>query len=226
MANKNESETRTSLDEINDQLTGLEQKVQDNQKKIMWGIVAVLAVICLILVWIYAVRRPGIEAADNAVGQADLTLNLGNDSLALVQYKQVADDYGYEAGNRAALNAAILLYKDKKYEEAITYLKKYSPNESLIGASSQSLMGDCYVNLKEYDKAIDCFRKAADISDNNPHYTPAFLLKEATVLREQKDYKAEATVYEQIVKEYPNYGAEIGVDMQKYLERAKDAAAK
>ena len=93
MANKNESETRTSLDEINDQLTGLEQKVQDNQKKIMWGIVAVLAVICLILVWIYAVRRPGIEAADNAVGQADLTLNLGNDSLALVQYKQVADDY-------------------------------------------------------------------------------------------------------------------------------------
>ena len=155
MANKNESETRTSLDEINDQLTGLEQKVQDNQKKIMWGIVAVLAVICLILVWIYAVRRPGIEAADNAVGQADLTLNLGNDSLALVQYKQVADDYGYEAGNRAALNAAILLYKDKKYEEAITYLKKYSPNESLIGASSQSLMGDCYVNLKEYDKAID-----------------------------------------------------------------------
>ncbi|MDE5689935.1 MAG: hypothetical protein K2I38_04490, partial [Duncaniella sp.] len=64
------------------------------------------------------------------------------------------------------------------------------------------------------------------ISDNNPHYTPAFLLKEATVLREQKDYKAEAAVYEQIVKEYPNYGAEIGVDMQKYLERAKDAAAK
>lgn len=34
MANKNESETRTSLDEINDQLTGLEQKVQDNRKKI------------------------------------------------------------------------------------------------------------------------------------------------------------------------------------------------
>ena len=192
MANKNESETRTSLDEINDQLTGLEQKVQDNQKKIMWGIVAVLAVICLILVWIYAVRRPGIEAADNAVGQADLTLNLGNDSLALVQYKQVADDYGYEAGNRAALNAAILLYKNKNYEEAITYLKKYSPNESLIGASSQSLMGDCYVNLKEYDKAIDCFRKAADISDNNPHYTPVFLMKEATVQRELKNYKAEA----------------------------------
>ncbi len=221
MANKNESETRTSLDEINDQLTGLEQKVQDNQKKIMWGIVAVLAVICLILVWIYAVRRPGIEAADNAVGQADLTLNLGNDSLALVQYKQVADDYGYEAGNRAALNAAILLYKNKNYEEAITYLKKYSPNESLIGASSQSLMGDCYVNLKEYDKAIDCFRKAADISDNNPHYTPVFLMKEATVQRELKNYKAEAQLCREIQKEYPRFGMETGVEIEKYLKRAE-----
>ena len=95
MAKQNESETRTSLDDFNDQLTGLEQKVQNNQKKIMWGIVALLAVVCLILIWIYAVRRPGIEAADNAVGQADITATMGNDSLALEQYKQVA----YQRGN-------------------------------------------------------------------------------------------------------------------------------
>ncbi len=161
MAKQNESETRTSLDDINDQLTGLEQKVQNNQKKIMWGIAAVLGVVCLILIWIYAVRRPGIEAADNAVGQADITATLGNDSLALEQYKKVADDYGYEAGNRAALNAAILLYNRKEYKEAISYLEKYSPKEAIIGASSQSLMGVCYVNLKEYDKAVRCFRYAA-----------------------------------------------------------------
>lgn len=221
MAKKNESETRTSLDDINDQLTGLELKVQDNQKKIMWGIVAVLAVVCLILIWIYAVRRPGIEAADTAIGQADMTLNLGNDSLALVQYKQVADDYGYDAGNRAALNAAILLYNNKNYEEAINYLKKYDPKESLIGASSQSLMGDCYVNLKQYDKAIDCFRKAAKLSDNNPHYTPVFLMKEATVQRELKNYKAEAGLYREIETKYPRYGMETGVEIEKYLKRAE-----
>ena len=130
------------------------------------------------------------------------------------------------AGNLANLNAAILLYKQGKYENALNHLKNYDATESIIGAAAKSLEGDCYVNLKQYPQAIECYKSAVKISDNNPHYTPAFLLKEATVLREQKDYKAEATVYEQIVKEYPNYGAEIGVDMQKYLERAKDAAAK
>lgn len=221
MAKQNESETRTSLDDINDQLTGLEQKVQNNQKKIMWGIAAVLGVICLILIWIYAVRRPGIEAADNAVGQADITATLGNDSLALEQYKKVADDYGYEAGNRAALNAAILLYNRKEYKDAINYLEKYSPKETIIGASSQSLMGDCYVNLKEYDKAVSCFRKAAKISDNNPYYTPVFLMKEATVQRELKNYKAEAALYKEILDDYPQFAGTNAIDIEKYLKRAE-----
>ena len=51
-------------------------------------------------------------------------------------------------------------------------------------------------------------------------------MKEATVYREMKDYSAEAAIYEQIIKDYPTYGAEINVDLQKYLDRAKTAAAK
>ncbi|MDE6394912.1 MAG: tetratricopeptide repeat protein, partial [Duncaniella sp.] len=79
--------------------------------------------------------------------------------------------------------------------------------------------------LEKYQDALDCFKKAVKISDNNPAYTPAFLLKEATVLRELKDYKAEAKVYEEILNEYPNYGAQMGIDIEKYFERAKAAAA-
>ena len=224
MAKKEEQTTHTSIDDLNEQLTGLEVKVQNNTKKIMWGIVAVLAVVCLILIWVYAVRRPGIQAADNAIGQADMSLALGNDSLALRQYTAVADDYGYDAGNRAALNAAIILYNNKQYEAAIDYLKKYSPTETLIGASSQSLMGDCYVNLKQYDEAVKCFREAAEISDNNPHYTPYFLMKEATVQRELKNYKAEADLYRQIEEKYPAFAAETGIETAKYLQRAELSA--
>lgn len=221
MSNQKRKETHNAIDNIDAQLSDLEQKVQNNQKKIMWGTVGVLAVVCLILVWIYAIRRPGIQAADDAVGQADMTLSLGNDSLALTQYKQVADDYGYDAGNRAALNAAILLYQDKKYDEALTYLKKYSPKEKIIGAAAKSLEGDCYVNLQKYDEALKCFREAADISDNNPHYTPVFLMKEATVERELKNYKAEADLYREINEKYPRYALETGVEIEKYLKRAE-----
>ncbi|MCM1137785.1 MAG: tetratricopeptide repeat protein [Duncaniella sp.] len=224
--NKPQDETRTSIDEVNDTLTGLGEKVQNNPKTLIYSCVAVAVVVIAILVYVYAIRQPGQASANQALGQADMELLMGNDSIALAKYQQVAADHGYDAGNLANLNAAILLYKDKKYEEALSYLKNFSSSESIIGASAKSLEGDCYVNLQKYPEAVDCFKQAVKISDNNPHYTPAFLMKEATVLREMKDYSAEAAVYEQIVKEYPNYGSEINVDIQKYLERAKDAAGK
>lgn len=223
MANNNE-ETRTTIDNLNDQLTGIEQKVQNNQKIIAWICIAVAAVVCIVLLYIYAIHKPGAEAAQNAIGQADITLSEGNDSLALVQYKQVAADYGHEGGNRAKLNAAILLYKQGQWQEAINYLNDYKASESLIGASSQALKGDCYVNLKNYEEALDCYEKAVEISDENPAYTPYFLMKEATVYRELKDYKKEAATYQEIVDEYPDYGSSINVDMQKYLDRAKAEA--
>ncbi len=224
--NKPQEETRTSIDEVNDTLTGLGSKVQNNPEIIVWSCAGVAVIVAAILIYVYAIRQPGQEAANQALGQADIELLMGNDSIALAKYQQVAANHGYDAGNLANLNAAILLYKDKKYEEAIKHLNSYSSSENIIGASAKSLEGDCYVNLNKYPEAIECFKKAVKISDNNPHYTPAFLLKEATVYREMKDYSAEAAIYEQIMKDYPNYGSEIGLDIQKYLERAKDAAAK
>lgn len=225
MANTNhEEETRTSIDEVNDTLTGLGERVQKNPKTIMYACVAVAAVVIAVLVYVYAVRQPGIQSANDVLGQADIELLMGNDSIALAKYQQVADNHGYKAGELAGLNAAILLYKDKKYEEAIKYLNGYSSSESIISAGAKSLEGDCYVNLKKYAEALDCFKKAISLSDGNPAYTPAFMLKEATVLREMKDYKAEAAVYEEIVKEYPNYGPQMGIDVKKYLERAKAQA--
>ncbi|MDE6860544.1 MAG: tetratricopeptide repeat protein [Duncaniella sp.] len=224
--NKPQDENRTSIDEVNDTLTGISEKVQNNPKIIIWSCVAVAAIVAAILIYVYAIRQPGQASANQALGQADIELLMGNDSIALAKYQQVADNHGYDAGNLANLNAAILLYKQKKYDEAIQHLNNFSSSENIIGASAKSLEGDCYVNLQKYPEAIDCFKKAVKISDNNPHYTPAFLLKEATVYREMKNYKEEAAVYEEIMKNYPNYGAEIGMDIQKYLDRAKTAAAK
>ena len=218
-----QDETRTSVDEVNDTLTGLGEKVQNNPRFIVIGSIVIAVVIALILIWVYAIRQPGINAANEALGQADMELLMGNDSVALAKYQQVAADHGYKAGDLANLNAAILLYKDKKYEEALAHLKDYSASESIIGAGAKSLEGDCYVNLKKYDEALSCYKEAVKISDENPAYTPAFLLKEATVLREMKKYKEEAAVYEEIINDYPNYGAEIGTDLKKYLERARAA---
>lgn len=210
-----------------------EQKTARTQKILMWVIIAASAIIILILIYIFAIRQPGIQAADNAIGQADMSNNLGQDSIALVQYKQVADNYGYDAGNRAALNAAIILYRQAqtdstgraaKLEEAISYLKQYDATESVIGASSRSLMGDCYVNLGNLQEGRKCFAEAAALSDNNPAYTPFFMMKEATVDRALGDHAAEAALYQAILDRFPAYGAEQGLDIEKYLKRAQASA--
>ncbi|MCH5318842.1 MAG: tetratricopeptide repeat protein [Paramuribaculum sp.] len=221
MANDNQNQNLQAQEEQVEKTTGLINQIQKGQKAIMWSIIVLAIIVCVILIYIYAIRKPAIQAADDAIGQADITMTTGNDSTALHQYKQVADNYGYDAGNRAALNAAILLYRDGKYEEAIKYLKKYKATESIIGASSKSLEGDCYVNLKQLDKALDCFKQAIKLSDENPAYTPLFMLKAATVLREKGDYKAEAEMYKDIEKDYPTYAAQTGIEIQKYIKRAE-----
>lgn len=225
MANKNnQEETRTSLDEVNDTLTDLSTKVEKNSKAIVYSCVGVAVVVALILIWVYAIRQPGINAANEALGQADMELLMGNDSVALAKYQQVAADHGYKAGELASLNAAILLYKDKKYNEAIEALKGYSTSEKIIGAGAKALEGDCYVNLEKYPEALACFKKAASISDANPHYTPVFLLKEANVLHAMKDYKAEAEVYRTLINDYPQFADEVNMNFQKYLDRAEALA--
>lgn len=221
MANKNQKETRTSIDDLNDSLSSIEQKVEGNQKLISWILIAVAAVTVLVIVYIFLIREPAIKAADEAVSQADITLIQGNDSLALAQYKQVADEYGYEAGNRAALQTAILYYKKKDYKQALEYVKKYDQKETVVGAASLALEGDCYVNLGQLDDALAAFKKAVKASNNNPLYTPLFLIKEANVLRAQNKTEEELKVYETIQNDYPEFGPAYNYDIQKYIERCK-----
>jgi Uncharacterized protein conserved in bacteria len=218
---KETKETRTAVDDINDSLTGIEQKIQNNTKLIIWPCVIVAVIVAAVLIYIYAIRQPGIQAANDAIGQADIQAVMGNDSVALAQYQAVAANYGYDAGNRANLNAAIILYKQGKYAEALEAVKKYDGKDKVIAASAKSLEGDCLVNLKKYDEALAAFADAVKISDDNPAYTPAFMMKQATVYRELKNYKEEAKIYQDILDKYPAYGPSLNIDIEKYLDRAK-----
>ena len=218
---KQETQNSNAIDELNDSLTGLGEKVQNNQNIIfiITGVVAFIVV--AVLVYIYAFREPSINAANEQIGNADLELALGNDSTALQQYMAVADNHGHDAGNRAALQAAILLYQKGEYQQALDYLGKYSAKDEFIGPAAYSLAGDCYVNLDNLDYAVKAYKDAISQSEGNPAYTPFFMLKLARVYRAMGKYKDEADIYKEIQKEYPLYGETYNIDIQKYLDRAR-----
>ena len=221
---KKENETRTSIDELNESLSGIEKKVEENKKMIVWVLGAIVAIAVIILGYVYIIQEPNFENAKTEIAQADSKLALGQDSIALEAYKAVADSYSNDAANRAGLNSGIILFQQGKYEEAINYINKFDAEGVLVGPASQSLIGDCYVNLEKYDEAVKYFDKAISLAGDNDLYTPLFILKKATVLREQGKFAEEAKALEIIKNKYPNFVTGYRVDVDKLIERANAQA--
>lgn len=221
---KKVNETRTSIEELNESLSGIEKKVEDNKKIIVWAVVAIVAIAAIILGYIYLIQNPNLEKAKEEIAKADVDYSLGQDSIALAEYMAVADNYSNDVANRAGLNAAIILFKQGKFEEAANYLNKFDAEGTLVGPASQALLGDCYVNMQKLDEAANAFSKAIKLSGDNELYTPLFILKKATVLREQQKYAEEAKLLQEIMDKYPNFTMSYQVDVEKYLERAKAQA--
>lgn len=193
------------------------------RKIIMWVSVAAAAVVLCVVGYVYGYRNPNINNGNKAISVADQAMLLeNNDSTALAQYQLVADKYSFDAGNRAKLSAAVLLYQKGEYAEALNYLKSYSPSEAIVGAAAASLEGDCNVNLDNNSAAVSCFKKAIKLSDENPAYTPLFMMKLATVYMADKNYSEAAAMYKEIKAKYPAYVMQTGTDIDKYIDLAEN----
>lgn len=221
MANKKEVEEQNAIDRLNSNLGEASEKIAQNKKVIFWIIGGVAVVAAFVLSYLFIYRNPRLNKAFEAYNEVEIQAK-GNDSIAAAQYKKVADTYGSnDAGKLAALSAAESYYASGKYKEAAEYLEKFSTSEPVLAANALALTGDCYVNLKQYDKALDYFRKAVEKADKNPQIVPRVLLKEANVYDEQKKYDKALECYEQIKNEYPQFQVGSGLGIDAYIAREK-----
>lgn len=219
MANNKEVEEQTAIDKLNNNLGSASEKVAENKKTIFWalGIIAVVAAVVLCYLFIY--RTPKVNKAYEAYNQVEIQAQ-GIDSIAAAEYKKVADNYsGTDAGALAALSAAESYYNLGKYKEAVAYLDKFSCSEPVLKANALVLKGDCYVNLKQYDKALESFKEALGKAAKNPQIAPRILLKEANIYDEQKKYDKALDCYNQIKNDYPQFTIGNGLDIDAYIAR-------
>lgn len=223
--NKKNVETRTSIDDLNEKLTSVEQHVENNKKTILWLMLFIIIVAAVTLVFYYFIYQPGQKKAADAISKADIEMVVGNDSIALAQYMDIANNQSGAPASRAALESAIALYQQGKYEDALNYAKKADFDDDVVNAAAKSLAADCYVNLQQYDKAVSQYDKAISASDDNPLYTPVFMLKKANVLTEQGNYKAALETYEAIKAKYPKFEMFYNVNLDQYIARAKARVA-
>ena len=220
MAN-NKKDVHTSIDELNETLTSVEQHVENNKKIIIWSLAGIVAVAAVILLYYYGIYAPNKKASSDAISKADIELAMGNDSTALAQYMQVADEFSGAQADRAALQSAIILYQKGKFEEAVKYLDEASFDENLVAPAAASPQGDCYVDLNNLDKAVSCYDKAIKSSNDNALYTPLFMLKKATVLNEQSKIADALAIYEAIQSKYPTFTRAYDVNIDGLIARAK-----
>ena len=218
MADKHTEEQGT-IEKLNDNLTSVGTKVAENKKVIFWVVFGVAVVAAFVLSYLFIYRNPRLQHASEEYNQVEITAQ-GNDSIAAAGYKKVADQYhGSEAGNLAALSAGEAYYNMGKYKEAAQYLEKAKIHEPVLAANILVLTGDCYVNLKNYDKALDLYEKALKKAGKNEQIAPRVLLKKANVYDEQKKYDAALRCYELIKADYPQYTLGNGMSIDAYIER-------
>ena len=192
MAKKKNQQTRTKLEEINDSLSGIEQKFEQH-KNLIYIIVAAILVIALGF-WAYYNfgYKKQEESAQKEIAQADelyknsqqMLQGMAADSAsmayattlqdsALKVYEGVAKKYGNNlifkngVGNLAKCYAAQILYTQGKHKEAQQYLEDYSPKGKTVGPMSQVLLGDSYVNQDQFDNAIKAYDNAIDMAQDS-----------------------------------------------------------
>lgn len=201
----NDSHQDNPIDQIDGSLKSASESIIRNKKVITWIVSGVVIIALLVMGYIFFIRQPHNQKALDAFNNVEVTAQ-GNDSVAIISYKQVADKYeGTDGGNLAALTTGEAFYDQKKFEDAIKYLKRFKTSDEMMMANVECLIGDCYVGLGKYDDALTYFDKSLRIASGNPEISPRVLDKKARVFDEQKKYDKALECYEMIQKEYPTY---------------------
>ena len=226
MAKKNDFKKEDqNLEEVNETLSSAGLWIEKNANVLTWCVLAVVAVALGIIALNQYVFKPKALEASNENAKAvvyfmagDFEKALHGDDAECIGFEQIADDYSmYQTGKLAALYAGICHYQLGEYEEATTYLKKFSAKDLTIEPAASQLLGDAYVELGEYGKAVSAFEAAA--KSGNDLIAPMSLKKAGLVYLEQGNKRAALKVFEQIKADYP-MSAE-GQDIDKYIAIAQ-----
>jgi tetratricopeptide (TPR) repeat protein len=134
-------------------------------------------------------------------------------------FLEIIDDFSMtKASNLAKYYTGIIYLKQGKFEDAITYLKKFDSDDEFVGPMATGGIGDAYMELGQKDKALDYYLKAANLKENDLT-TPLYMMRAAFVYEDQGKFDKAVELYEKIQKEHMKSSE--ARDIEKYIEQAK-----
>ena len=223
MATK-EKDTNKEL-EVEEIVSKSEQFIENNSKKIIYGIIAIALVVGAVFGIKHGYLIPKEKEAAAAMFKGEQYF--ARDSFNLALNGNDADYEGFEtiiskygstpSGNLAKAYAGICYFNLGDTEKAIDLLKSYSGGDDMISPAITGLIGDCYVNMGKVKEGISYFEKAAKEADNEV-ISPTYLKKAGLAYEDLKQYKDAVKAYSTIKEKY--FNSMEASDIDKYITRA------
>ncbi len=232
MANKTEQ-----VLEATENINNREAFFMKYKKAILIAVAAIIVVIAGVFLYISQISGPREEKASTALSKGQTYFNnemfeqaVNGDGAGFVGFAKLTDEYsGTKAGNLANLYAGLCYANLGKWAEAQKSLDAFSTeDDQMISPASQAALGDAYAHLNQLDKAVDAFKKAADMADSkaeddtNNSLSPIFLIKAGEVLESQGKKDEALKIYQDIKKKYVNSMLVQSAEIDKYIERASN----
>ena len=201
------------------------EKFFNENGKILGGIVIGLVVVAAaVFCWYKFAYQPAAEEAQGQMAVAEKNFRAADYELALngdgnvLGFAQIIDEYGKKAGKSVYFYAGVCELQLGNWESAIKYLESYKGKDAILAARATACIGDAYVGLENYEKALACFEKAASTIDNL--FAAGYLLK-AGATAEKLGQNAKALgFYETIKDQYPQ--SIEAYDIDKYIGRIEN----
>jgi len=126
-------------------------------------------------------------------------LNGDGNSLGFIN---IIDEYGItDAAKLANYYAGAAYLKQGKYEVARLYLEDFSASDLLVQARAYSLIGDTYMEEKNYQEAAKYYDKAADYKPNK-YFTPVYLMKAGLAYEKSNQVEKAKETYDKVITKY------------------------
>ncbi|MCQ2226519.1 MAG: tetratricopeptide repeat protein [Bacteroidales bacterium] len=207
MSNNTDQQAEKNLENIEATLTKTEQFVENNQKPIMLGALAIFAVVAIIWLVNSLYIQPRKADAQKKIFDAQYYFEADSFKLALngdgqsLGFLDIIDEYGSTpAGELANYYAGVCYMKLGEFENAKNYLKSFSSDDETLNTFAIGLIGDAESELGNAAAAISAYEKAAN--KGNKIASPIYLMKLGAAYETQGNAEKAKKAYQQVKDEY------------------------
>ena len=201
-----------------------EQFFEKNGKLLTIICVAVVVLCAAVFCWYKFAYQPKVAEAQGQMAMAEQTFRAGNYETALngdgntLGFAEIISEYGAKAGKAVYFYAGVCELHLGNYESAVKYLNSYKGQDEILAARATACLGDAYVGLEDYKKALGYFEKAAAAADNM--FAAGYLLKAGVTAEKLGDDAKALAFYKKIKDQYPQ--SMEGYDIDKYIGRIEN----